>query len=90
MPDTHVLVECYEVLRKAVVEGGGCARALRGRTLLMLKGMAAWMKCTGEISWRSPVPVASRNESPLPPGSEQNLVEIMATMVLANAMEGIA
>jgi hypothetical protein len=86
-PDARALAECYEALRKGVVESNRCVHTLRGRALLMFKGMAVWMKCMGEVAWRGPSPDAPRNESPLPVGIEQNLVDIMATMVFANAME---
>ncbi len=57
----------------------------------MFKGMAVWMKCVGEAAVRcNPAPVTPRDESTLPIGIEQKMVAIMATMVLANALEDIA
>jgi hypothetical protein len=89
-PDARALAECYEALRKEVVETSRCAHTMRGRALLMFKGMAVWMKCVDEAAWRSPAPVAPRKEPNMSVGMEQNLVDIMATMVLANALEGRA
>jgi hypothetical protein len=80
----HALAESYETLRKDALEGGG--HALRGRALLMFKGMAAWMNGMDE----APVPVrlpAADNEMRLPAGIEQNLVAIVATMAFATVLE---
>jgi len=59
----------------------------RGRALLMFKGMAVWMKHMAETDSRRASPVVTRNASGLSVGIEQNLVNIMATMVFANALE---
>lgn len=88
MPDGHALAECYEALRKDVVDAGG-GRTMRGRALLMFKGMAAWMKCMGDAPVRTLMPAAG-NERRLPVGIEQNLVDIVATMAFATALEDIA
>jgi hypothetical protein len=84
--DGHVLAESYEALRKDVLEGGEGGRTLRGRALLMFKGMAAWMKCVDEAPVCTRVP-ATGNEMRLPVGIEQNLVDIVATMAFATALE---
>ena len=63
---------------------------MRGGAALMFKGMAAWMKCMGESAWQSPPAPVPRHEASLPLGIEQNVVEIMATMVLASAREALA
>jgi hypothetical protein len=86
--DGHVLAESYEALRKDVLEGGEGGRTLRGRALLMFKGMAAWMKRVGEAP---EAPVCTRvpatgNEMRLPVGIEQNLIDIVATMAFATAL----
>jgi hypothetical protein len=88
MPDGHALTECYEALRKDVVEFGG-GRSMRGRALLMFKGMAAWMRCMGEAPVRTLMPAAG-NEMRLPVGIEQNLVNIVATMAFVTVLEGRA
>jgi hypothetical protein len=86
VPNGEGLVECYESLRQDVLAGGGGGRTLRGRALLMFKGMAAWMQGIGVA------PVAARvaaSNTPLQPpvGIEQSLVAIVATMAFATAME---
>lgn len=89
--DGHALAERYEALRHSVVELSGRGQTMmRGRALLMLKGMAAWMKCVHEVSMPSPPPAAPSNGLRLPVGIEQNLVDIVATMALATALEVIA
>lgn len=80
----HPLAERYESLRQDVVEL--CGRGVHGRALLMLKGMAAWMRCADETAAR-PIPVASPSESRLPAGIEQNLIHLVANMTLAMARE---
>ncbi len=88
--DVHALTRYYEALRKDVVELGGCGHTMmRGRALVMFKGMAAWMKCAVEDRWPRPVPVAPRSGLSLPVGIEQNLVDIVASMAIATALEGI-
>lgn len=88
--DARTLAESYEALRKDMVERSGCAHAMRGCALLMFKGMAVWMKCMGEATSCTRTPVLTRNDSSQPVGIQQNLVAIVATMVLANALEDIA
>ena len=89
MPDSQVLVECYESLRQDAFAGGGGGRTLRGRALLIFKGMAAWMQGV-DVN-----PVAARAAAlskplRLPVGIEQNLVAIVATMAFATALKGRA
>jgi hypothetical protein len=88
--DAHTLADYYEALRKTVVESGSCAYTMAGHALLVFKGMAAWMKGMSEAPAYNRAPVAPRNESSLPVGIEQNLVDILATMVLAGTLEGMA
>lgn len=84
------MADCYESLRKVVVERSAGAHAMRGGAALMFKGMAAWMKCMGESAGRSPAAPAAAHAASLPAGIERNVVEIMATMVLASVREGLA
>lgn len=92
-PDGHALAECYEALRKDLVEAGA-GHTMRGRALLMFKGMAAWMKCMGEAPVRTLMPAAAKEmrlpDMRLPVGIEKNLVDIVATMAFATALEDIA
>ncbi len=80
----RTLAERYESLRQDVVELSG--RGVHGRALLMLKGMAAWMRCAGDTA-PSPIPAASPSELRLPAGIEQNLIHLVANMTLAMARE---
>lgn len=60
---------------------------VRGRALLAFKGMAAWMKVVGEAPLASAFTAGSTSELKLPGSIERNLVDIVATMALATAME---
>lgn len=60
---------------------------VRGRALPAFKGMATWMKVVGEAPLASALRAGSRNELKVPGSIEQNLVDIVATMALATAME---
>jgi hypothetical protein len=61
---------------------------VRGRALLMHKGMAAWMSGVEAGLPRAAAPEAASAERPLPVGIESHLVDILATMALATtAME---
>ncbi|RDJ97409.1 hypothetical protein DN412_42475 [Cupriavidus lacunae] len=85
-----MLTRYYEALRKDVVELGGRGHTMmRGRALVMFKGMAAWMKCAAEDCSPRPVPVVATSGLSLPVGIEQNLVDIVATMAIATALEGM-
>jgi hypothetical protein len=89
LPDGHALAEYYEALRKDVVDARGGGRTLKGRALLMFKGMAAWMKSMAEAPLRTVTSVAL-NETKLPVSIEQNLVNIVATMAFVTALEAAA
>jgi hypothetical protein len=84
------LVEHYEALRKDIVDFDGYGQRMHGLALLMRKGMAAWMKGVGEQSVGIAASVPPSAALPLPVGIEQHLVDILATMALATAWEGIA
>jgi hypothetical protein len=83
------LVEHYEALRKEIVDFDGCSHRMHGLALLMRKGMAAWMKGVGEQSAEIAARTPTSAALPLPVGIEQNLIDILATMALATAWEGI-
>jgi hypothetical protein len=87
--DGHALAACYEALRQDVVALDGRGRTMHGRALLVFKGMAAWMKGMGEVPLPSPRPAATTTMR-LSAGIEQTLVNIVASMALATALEGIA
>jgi hypothetical protein len=85
-PDAQGLVECYEALRQDALSGGAGGRTLRGRALLMFRGMAAWMQGVGVNPVAARVAATSKPLR-LPVGTEQNLVAIVATMAFATALE---
>jgi hypothetical protein len=89
LPDGHALAEYYEALRNDVVDAGGGGRTLQGRALLMFKGMATWMKSIDEAPLDT-VRSAAGNATKLPVSMEQNLVDIVATMAFATALEATA
>lgn len=72
-----------------------CSHDIRGLALLVRRGMAAWMRCVAEASVRTAsasngfATATSRSETRAP-GIEQRLVNIVAAMALANAMEVLA
>jgi len=86
--DGHALAEQYEALRQAAVAKEGCRDVVaRGQALLMRKGMAAWMKGVEEVSVRAAAtPTIARC---MPEGIERRLVDIVATMALTTALEGV-
>jgi hypothetical protein len=79
----HELAAHYEVLRRAVLEAHEGSHPVRARALLMHKGMAAWMSGIEAGSARAAAPRVAGAERPLPVGTEQHLVDILATMALA-------
>lgn len=85
-PDGRALAECYEALRRDVLDSAGRRHSVRGLALLMCKGMAAWMKCADEGPARTALPAAPPHETRLPVGIEQNVVDIVAAMALATAL----
>lgn len=86
MTDGQTLAEGYESLRQETAERPGGRRRSPGRALFLCKGMAAWMRGVGETA-PSPAAASLRNESRLPAGVEQNLINLVASMVLATARE---
>ena len=86
-PDGCALAECYEALRRDVLDSAGRRHSVRGLAILMCKGMAAWMKCVGAHPARTASPAAPVGETRLPAGLEQDVVHIVAAMALATAPE---
>lgn len=84
------MVEHYEALRKDIVDFDGHSYRVRGLALLMRNGMAAWMKGVGEPCARIAASIPPSTALPLPPGIEQPLVDILATMALATTLEDVA
>ncbi|REG48639.1 hypothetical protein B0G80_4953 [Paraburkholderia sp. BL6669N2] len=88
--DPDALVEGYEALRMDMVERRGCCLSGRGRALLMLKGMAAWMSGMREIALCIPAARTTAHDTGPSAGIPQDLIDILTSMVLANALEETA
>ena len=89
VPDGHILAEHYEALRREAVGAGEYHASVRGLALLMRRGVAAWMKCVSEIPAHAVSPATAPAVMKLPGTLRQNLIDIMATMAFATAMEGL-
>jgi hypothetical protein len=87
--DGHALAARYEALRQDLVESGGRRHTVRGLALLMRKGMAAWMKSVGEAPVRDAAIPAASSAMRMPEGIERNLIDIVASMALATALEAV-
>jgi hypothetical protein len=88
--DGHALAARYEALRQDSTASADRCHTVRGLALLMRKGMAAWIKGAGEE------PPARDRSMPrasaamrMADGIERSLVEIVATMALTTALEGV-
>jgi hypothetical protein len=55
----------------------------------MRKGMAAWMKSVGEAPVRDAAIPAASSAMRMPEGIERNLIDIVASMALATALEAV-
>lgn len=85
--DGHALAARYETLRQEVMAPGDRRHTVRSLALLMRKGMAAWMKSVEEVPVRATAaPAIARC---MPEGIERSLVNIVATMALTTALEGV-
>lgn len=87
--DGHVLAERYEALREAAVGSGRRCDGVCGLALIMRKGMAAWMKSGVDERMRNAAIPAAASAIRRFDGIEQTLVDIMASMALATALEGM-
>ena len=86
-PDGHILAEHYEALRREALGGHDTHTRVRGLAFLMRHGMAAWMKGVSEIPACGTSLTATAAITKLPETLEQSLIDIMATMAFATAME---
>jgi hypothetical protein len=88
-PDPGGVVEQYEAVRREALEGAATGRRGHGLTLLLSRGMAAWVAAWRELlprcPWPSPgpEPLPSEMRSVLPPGVRSDLTTVLADMVLA-------
>jgi len=87
--DGHALAARYEALRQDVVASGTCRHAVYALALFVRKGMAAWMKSVEEESLRDAAVPAASSGILMPEGIERNLVDIVASMALATALESV-
>jgi hypothetical protein len=85
--DGQALAARYEALRQEVVATGDRRQSVSSLALLMHKGMAAWMKGIEEEPVRAATPPVIAQC--MPKGIECNLVDIVATMALTTALEGV-
>jgi hypothetical protein len=86
-PDGHRLAERYEALRREALESNETHAGACGLALLMRQGMAAWMKRMSEIPVRAVPLAAAPAVTKLSGTLEQHLIDILATMAFATAME---
>ena len=76
-------------MREAAVGSGKRCDGVCGVALLIRKGMAAWMKSVVEERLRNAAIPAASSAIRRFDGIEQTLVDIMASMALATALEGM-
>jgi hypothetical protein len=80
--DAGVPAAAYERLRSAVLSGGAGGWRL-GHGLLCARGMVAWMSTVGEAApAASPAPGTSAPVMPLPAADADQVVAVLAQMVL--------
>jgi len=88
--DGHALATRYEVLRHDVVACADRRPTLHSLALLMRRGMAAWIKDIGEEPLvRSSTRPPASSTMYLPEGIQRSLVDIVAAMAFATALEGV-
>jgi hypothetical protein len=86
--DGHVLAARYEALRQEIMDPEGCRHAVHGLALLLRQGMAAWMKGIGEAAMHRVATSTAAAAARMPDGIERSLIDIVAAMALATALEG--
>jgi hypothetical protein len=90
-PDAQTLAAHDEALRPAPGTPSTPAPrshpSLRARALLMRRGMVTWMQSFAEGGVRAAIPRPARTAAALPAGVHQPVIDILATMVLANTRE---
>jgi hypothetical protein len=86
--DGHALVARYEALRQDVVGSRTCHHTVRGLALFMRKGMAAWMKSVEEEPLHRAAIPATSSVPRMSSSMERSLIDIVAAMALATALEG--
>ena len=88
--DGHALAARYEILRNDVVASVDRRHTLHSLALLMRKGMAAWIKDIGEeLPLGEAIAPPASSAMCVPEGIQRSLVDIVATMAFAMALEGV-
>lgn len=88
--DGHALTARYEVLRHDVVASADRRHTLHSLALLMRKGMAAWIKDVGqELLGGDDITPQASSAMYLPEGIQRSLVDIVAAMAFATALESV-
>ena len=89
MDANGAVTQAYEDLRSSYLEGPG---SMRGRALLMRRGLGAWIQAWVASSPRPPAnhrrPRVARLAVDL--GCEEELIHLLSTMALSNFQETIA
>jgi hypothetical protein len=85
--DGHALAARYEALRHDVLGSGVRRHTVHGLALLMRRGMAGWMESVAEEPMRDAATPAALSAMRMPEGIERNLVDIVASMAFATALE---
>ena len=88
--DGHALAARYEVLRHDMLAPADRRHTLHSLALLMRKGMAAWIKDVGEeLPVREDITPRASSAMCVPEGIARSLVDIVAAMAFATALEGV-
>lgn len=86
--DGDALVARYEALRQDVVGSTRtCHHPVGGLALFMRNGMAAWMQSVAEEPLRPAAMLATSSVPQMPSNMQRSLIDIVATMALATALE---
>ena len=89
--DGHALAARYEVLRHDVVASADRRHTLPSLALLMRKGMAAWIKDVGqELLVRDDITPLASSAMCVPEGIQRSLVDLVAAMAFATALESVS
>ncbi len=84
---TSLLVDAYEQLRRHFIESTQKVPSLNGLAVLMHKGMAAWIH-TSAAAVPNPKPLLRHDGLwPIPACAHSEIVELLASMTLANSSE---
>jgi hypothetical protein len=80
---------CYEALRERVLGSAVCCHTVHGLALLMREGMAPWMESVAKELMRDAAIGTAPRPTQIPEGIERNLIDIVANMAFAAALENV-